>query len=100
MASRRRREPTAGSRWTSPRRPREPQSRSTRLTVDYESEGRVAVVTLNRARADNAITTEMGEPLTDILETIAVRRAVRVVIITGSGNRASPSAATSDNARA
>ena len=58
------------------------------VTVDYESEGRVAVVTLNRPHADNAITTEMGEHLTDILETIAVRRAVRVVIITGSGNRA------------
>ena len=49
------------------------------VTVDYVSEGRVAVVTLNRPHADNAITTEMGERLTEILETIAVRPAVRVV---------------------
>ena len=58
------------------------------VTVDYESEGRVAIVTLNRPHADNAITTEMGDRLTEILETIAVRRAVRVVIITGAGDRA------------
>jgi enoyl-CoA hydratase len=48
----------------------------------------VALITLNRPHADNAITTEMGARLTEILETIAVRSAVRVAIITGAGDRA------------
>jgi enoyl-CoA hydratase len=56
--------------------------------VDYRSNGRIAVVTLNRPHADNAITTEMGARLTDVVETIAVRTAVRVVILTGAGDRA------------
>ncbi len=56
--------------------------------VDYSNEGRVAVITLNRPGADNAITTEMGAWLTKILEMIAVRIEVRVVILTGAGDRA------------
>ena len=55
------------------------------VLVDYAGEGRVAVITLNRPHADNAITTEMGARLTEILETIAVRPSVRVAIITGAG---------------
>jgi enoyl-CoA hydratase len=58
------------------------------VLVDYVSDGRIAVITLNRPHADNAITTEMGARLTEILETIAVRPAVRVAIITGAGERA------------
>jgi enoyl-CoA hydratase len=58
------------------------------VLVDYVAEGRVALITLNRPHADNAITTEMGARLTTILETIAVRAAVRVAVITGAGNRA------------
>ena len=58
------------------------------VLVDYVSDGRIAVVTLNRPHADNAITTEMGARLTDVLETIAVRTSVRVAIITGAGERA------------
>jgi enoyl-CoA hydratase len=58
------------------------------VLVDYGSEGRVAVITLNRPHADNAITTEMGARLTEVLETIAVRPTVRVAIITGAGERA------------
>jgi enoyl-CoA hydratase len=46
------------------------------------------VITLNRPHADNAITTEMGARLTEILETIAVRPSIRVAIITGAGTRA------------
>ena len=49
---------------------------------------RVAIITLNRPHADNAITTDMGARLTEILETIAVRPSVRVAIITGAGERA------------
>ena len=58
------------------------------VLVDHVSDGRVAVITLNRPHADNAITTEMGARLTDILETIAVTPAVRVAVITGAGDRA------------
>jgi enoyl-CoA hydratase len=48
----------------------------------------VALITLNRPHADNAITTKMGARLTEALETLAVRPTIRVVIITGAGNRA------------
>jgi enoyl-CoA hydratase len=58
------------------------------VLVDYVSDGHVAIITLNRPHADNAITTEMGACLTQVLETIAVRQAVRVAILTGSGERA------------
>jgi enoyl-CoA hydratase len=58
------------------------------VLVDYVADGRIAVITLNRPHADNAITTELGARLTEILETIAVRPAVRVVFITGAGTRA------------
>ena len=58
------------------------------VLLDYVDNGRVAVITLNRPHADNAITTEMGTCLTEILETIAVRPAVRVAILTGAGERA------------
>ena len=46
------------------------------------------MITLNRPQADNAITTEMGARLTEIVETLAVRAAVRVVVLTGAGDRA------------
>ncbi len=58
------------------------------VLLEYVHDGRVAVITLNRPHADNAITTEMGACLTEILETIAVRPAVRVAVITGAGERA------------
>lgn len=58
------------------------------VLVDYLSDGRIALITLNRPHADNAITTEMGARLTEIVETVAVRPAVRVVILTGAGWRA------------
>jgi enoyl-CoA hydratase len=58
------------------------------VLVDYVSDDRIAVITLNRPHADNAITTEMGARLTEVVETIAVHPAVRVVILTGAGDRA------------
>jgi enoyl-CoA hydratase len=58
------------------------------VLVEYGPEDRVALITLNRPHADNAITTEMGARLTEVLETIAVRPTVRVAIITGAGDRA------------
>ena len=58
------------------------------VLLDYLSEGRVARITLNRPHADNAISTEMGTVLTEAVEEIAVRTAVRVVFMTGAGDRA------------
>jgi enoyl-CoA hydratase len=58
------------------------------VLVDYLSGDRIAIITLNRPQAENAITTEMGARLTEIVETIAVRPAVRVAILTGAGERA------------
>ena len=58
------------------------------VLLDYLADGRVAQITLNRPHADNAITTEMGALLTDVVEEIAVRTAVRVVVLTGAGERA------------
>jgi enoyl-CoA hydratase len=58
------------------------------VLLEYLADGRVALVTLNRPHADNAITTEMGALLTEVVEEIAVRTAVRVVLLTGAGERA------------
>ena len=58
------------------------------VLVDYVSGGRVALITLNRPHADNAITTQLAAQLIEILETITARPSVRVAIITGAGDRA------------
>jgi enoyl-CoA hydratase/carnithine racemase len=58
------------------------------VLVAYVSGGRVAVITLNRPHADNAITTELAAQLIEVLETIAARPSVRVAILTGAGDRA------------
>jgi len=57
------------------------------VLLEYEDDGRVAVISLN-SPPDNAITTEMGARLTEVLESIAVRPAVRVAVITGVGEHA------------
>jgi enoyl-CoA hydratase len=58
------------------------------VLVEYVSGGRVAIVTLNRPHADNAITTELAAQLIEVLETIASRPSVRCAILTGAGDRA------------
>jgi enoyl-CoA hydratase len=68
--------------------PSDLQEPASPVLLDYLSGDRIAVVTLNRPHADNAISTEMGARLTEIVETIAVRPAVRVVVLTGAGDRA------------
>ena len=55
---------------------------------EYVSDGRVAIITLNRPHADNAITTELARQLIEILETAAARPSVRVAVITSVGDRA------------
>jgi len=57
------------------------------VLVEYVSSGRVAIITLNRPHADNAITKELAAQMIEILETIAARSAVRVAIIIGAGDR-------------
>ncbi|MGO4301526.1 enoyl-CoA hydratase/isomerase family protein [Leifsonia sp. RAF41] len=71
-----------------PRPPADAQEPESSVLVDYRHDGRIAVITLNRPHADNAITTEMGARLTQAVEDIAVRTAVRVVVLTGAGDRA------------
>ena len=58
------------------------------VLVEYVSGGRLAIITLNRPHADNAITTELAAQLIEILETVAARPSVRVAILTGAGDRA------------
>jgi len=58
------------------------------VLVELLSDDRIALITLNRPNADNAITTEMGARLTEIVENIAVQPSVRVVVLTGAGERA------------
>ena len=58
------------------------------VLVEYVSGGRVAIITLNRPHADNAITTELAAQLIEALETIAARPSVRVAILIGAGDRA------------
>ena len=58
------------------------------VLVEYVSGERVAIITLNRPHADNAITTELAAQLIEVLETIAARPSVRCAILTGAGDRA------------
>jgi enoyl-CoA hydratase len=58
------------------------------VLVKFVSDGRVAIITLNRPHADNAITTELAAQLIEVLETIAARSSVRVAILTGAGDQA------------
>jgi enoyl-CoA hydratase/carnithine racemase len=58
------------------------------VLLEYLGDGQIALITLNRPNVDNAITTAMGAALTEALEEIAVRTAVRVAILTGAGDRA------------
>ncbi len=58
------------------------------VLIEYVSGGRVAIITLNRPHADNAVTTELSRQLIEVLETIAARPSVGVAVITSAGDRA------------
>lgn len=58
------------------------------VLLEYVSGARVAIITLNRPHADNAVTTELSRQLIEVLETIAARPSVRVAVITSAGDRA------------
>jgi enoyl-CoA hydratase/carnithine racemase len=56
--------------------------------IRYEVEGAVATVTLNRPEARNALTFEMYDRLAEICGSVAPGGPVRVLIVTGAGERA------------
>jgi enoyl-CoA hydratase/carnithine racemase len=56
--------------------------------VLLERRGAVAVVTLNRPHVMNAMNTAMGVRLAEVMDEIAEVAAVRVVVLTGAGDRA------------
>ena len=58
------------------------------VLVEYVSDGRIAVITLNRPHALNAVTTALAAQLIEILETISARASVRVAILTSAGDEA------------
>ena len=58
------------------------------LLTETISDGRVAQVTLNRPQVMNAMNTDLALRLIDALTDLAGRPAVRVVILTGAGDRA------------
>ncbi len=58
------------------------------VLVESLSDGRVALITLNRLEVMNALNTALALRLIDVLRDLAERPAVRVVILTGAGDRA------------
>jgi enoyl-CoA hydratase len=58
------------------------------LSIDVERDGGVAVVTVNRPDAMNAVDVEHAEELRRVLEDIARDGNARVVVLTGAGDRA------------
>jgi len=53
-----------------------------------EERGQIAILTLNRPQVQNAISKALAEKLEAAIRAIARRRDLRVVIITGAGDRA------------
>ena len=58
------------------------------MSVEYEVKGHVAIITLNRPEAMNALDPETQTLLAKIYQTIREDDNVRVVILTGAGDRA------------
>ncbi len=56
--------------------------------VLLEQRGAVALVTLNRPHVLNAMNTAMSERLGEVMDELAERATVRVVVLTGAGDRA------------
>jgi enoyl-CoA hydratase/carnithine racemase len=57
-------------------------------TIIYEVTGRVARITLNRPEARNSLSDQMTGELLDALETAKGDDGVRVIVLTGAGDRA------------
>jgi enoyl-CoA hydratase len=58
------------------------------ILSERHQDGSVAVLTLNRPHVLNALNTEMGIRLDGVLDELSEDRRVRVVILTGAGDRA------------
>jgi enoyl-CoA hydratase/carnithine racemase len=58
------------------------------VSVDVVRDGGVAVVTVNRPDAMNALDVEHAEALSDHLEDLAADPEARVVLLTGAGDKA------------
>lgn len=58
------------------------------VRLDRISDGRIAVITLNRPDAYNALSTELAQELIETLERLTPEQALRCAILTGSGTRA------------
>ncbi len=56
--------------------------------VTVETDGAIAVITLNRPEAMNALSLALQSELAEAIETVGADDAVRVMIITGAGERA------------
>nr|MDT0665038.1 enoyl-CoA hydratase/isomerase family protein [Micromonospora sp. DSM 115978] len=54
----------------------------------YEKDGPIATVTLNRPEVRNAISLEMGRALDEATRDFEADPALRVLILTGAGDRA------------
>jgi enoyl-CoA hydratase len=54
-------------------------------TLDYEVDGRVARITLNRPERGNGITLEMPRELADCVERANLDPAVHVIALSGAG---------------
>ncbi len=57
------------------------------LKLAFEDEG-IALITLNRPKALNALNTAMVEELGEALDEVGARTGLRALILTGAGNRA------------
>ena len=58
------------------------------MPIDVDIDGGIAVVTVNRAEALNALDLEHAEALSGRLEELSTDDAARVVVLTGAGDRA------------
>ena len=59
----------------------------------YEKDGAVATMTFNRPKAHNAVSREMSQRMTEALEDFEADDALRVMIVTGAGDKAFSSGA-------
>jgi len=57
-------------------------------TIIYEEQNGIATITINRPKSLNALNAEVFHEITPLLETIAQNAAIRVLIITGAGEKA------------
>lgn len=57
-------------------------------TILFEQEGDIATITIDRPKSMNALNAQLIAELTDAVEQIAVNEDIRVLVLTGSGEKA------------